>query len=266
MPISKPFVIATEGRTVDGRTLPRDWLVQMAANYDPAVYTAVVNIGHVLFEHPESAFSAYGKVLSLGTQTANLLGQERLQLTAVVEATDEAAKLQAGGKKCFASTEIVPNFADSGTAYLTGLALTDTPASIGTQPMKFAMANGGPSSEQHSMGQETCLEFETIEPEKTEVRESILDKALNLLPQKARKEDSNKLESFAAEQQRLSARQSELAAEAMLLKADSANLKTALDALREEFDALKLALSTLDASATTRPPALGGRAIIKTDC
>ena len=39
--ISKPFVIATEGATVDGRNISRDWLTQMASNYDPKVYTAV---------------------------------------------------------------------------------------------------------------------------------------------------------------------------------------------------------------------------------
>ena len=165
MPISKPFVIATEGRTVDGRTLPRDWLVQMAANYDPTVYTAVVNLEHYLSYDPDSTFSACGKVLSLKTQTAKIMGQERLQLIAVAEASDEAAKLQAGGKKCFASVEIVPDFADSGQAYLTGLALTDSPAALGTEAMKFSTFTSEQGSERLALAQETRLEFEAVKPE-----------------------------------------------------------------------------------------------------
>ena len=44
MPITKPFAIATEGPTVDGRVISRQQIEDMARHYDPAAYTAVVNL------------------------------------------------------------------------------------------------------------------------------------------------------------------------------------------------------------------------------
>ena len=46
--------------------------------------------------------------------------------------------LHNAGQKLFTSIEVNPNFADTGKAYLVGLAFTDTPASLGTQIMEFA--------------------------------------------------------------------------------------------------------------------------------
>src|SRR3546814_16550343 len=40
--------------------------------------------------------------------------------------------------KLFTSCEIHPDFAGEGKAYLVGLAVTDMPASLGTEPLKFA--------------------------------------------------------------------------------------------------------------------------------
>jgi hypothetical protein len=42
------------------------------------------------------------------------------------------------GEKLFTSIEIWPNFAGTGKAYLTGLAVTDEPASLGTQELYFS--------------------------------------------------------------------------------------------------------------------------------
>ncbi|MCL2020946.1 MAG: GPO family capsid scaffolding protein [Betaproteobacteria bacterium] len=277
MPISKPFVVATEGRTMDGRNLPREWLTQAAENYDPAIYTAVLNLDHYLAFDPDSTFSAHGKVLSLATQSAKILGEERLQLTATVEASEAAAKLQAGGKKCFASIEIIPNFADTGKAYLTGLALTDTPAALGTQPMKFSTFSDGADLEHMALAQETSLEFEAESPPKeaaTSRAAGLLDRILSRMsgnwPKTAEaaveQEIEKVLENFAAEQKRVSEKQSGLVAETQVLRADLANLKTAHEALNAEFAALKEALGKLDASGPARPLATGGDNTIRTDC
>lgn len=140
MPVSKPFAIATEGPTIDGRNISRDALIQMAANYDPKVYTAVANLEHFLSYAPDSLFSAYGKVVSLTTQEADVMGDKKLQLMAVVDVSDAVVSMQEAGKKLFSSIEITANFINKGVAYLTGLAFTDTPASIGTESMKFSAA------------------------------------------------------------------------------------------------------------------------------
>lgn len=41
------------------------------------------------------------------------------------------------GQKVYTSMEIRPNFANSGKCYLVGLAVTDDPASLGTEYLEF---------------------------------------------------------------------------------------------------------------------------------
>lgn len=45
--LSKPFRFATEGATCDGRTISRQDIVDMAATYVPATYTANSNLEHI---------------------------------------------------------------------------------------------------------------------------------------------------------------------------------------------------------------------------
>jgi hypothetical protein len=42
------------------------------------------------------------------------------------------------GQKVYSSIELHPQFAFNGKAYVMGLAMTDTPASLGTERLKFA--------------------------------------------------------------------------------------------------------------------------------
>lgn len=43
----KRFRIGVEGATTDGREIQREWLEQMAASYNPTVYTALINLEHI---------------------------------------------------------------------------------------------------------------------------------------------------------------------------------------------------------------------------
>lgn len=45
---TKRFRIGVEGATTDGREIQREWLEQMAASYNPAVYTALINLEQLL--------------------------------------------------------------------------------------------------------------------------------------------------------------------------------------------------------------------------
>ncbi|HDS6884033.1 TPA: GPO family capsid scaffolding protein, partial [Citrobacter freundii] len=53
---AKRFRIGVEGATTDGREIQREWLVQMAASYNPTVYTALINLEHIKSYSPDSAF------------------------------------------------------------------------------------------------------------------------------------------------------------------------------------------------------------------
>lgn len=150
---TKFFRVATSGATTDGRTINPQDLIDMAQTYDPKTYQARVNLEHWMSAHPDSAFGAYGDVLALKTEPVklNVGGQEeeRLGLYAQVEALDPLIKLKDRAQKLFTSIEVTPKFAGSGKAYLTGLAFTDNPASLGTEMMKFCAglsASGAPTA------------------------------------------------------------------------------------------------------------------------
>jgi len=146
---SKFFCIAVEGATCDGRTLDRAALEEMAATYDPKTYTARVNMEHIRGFSADPPFCAYGDVAALKTQEVTLKvgGQDvkKLGLFAQVDALDNLLAVQAKGQKLFSSIELNPAFADSGKAYLQGLAVTDSPASLGTEIMTFAATQGDKS-------------------------------------------------------------------------------------------------------------------------
>ncbi|MCI3205818.1 MULTISPECIES: GPO family capsid scaffolding protein [Pandoraea] len=134
---SKFFVVATEGDTTDGRKIDAEQITQMAGNYDPVnTYGARVNMEHIKGLYPDSPFRAYGDVTALKTQK-NASG--KLQLLAQIDPTDDLVKMtNQDRQKVYSSIEIAPNFANSGEAYLYALAVTDNPASLGTEMLKFS--------------------------------------------------------------------------------------------------------------------------------
>ena len=146
---TKFFRVAVEGATTDGRTIDRQSLIEMAASYNPATYQARVNMEHIRGFSAEPPFNAYGDVLALKTDTIQLdIGgktEDRLALFAEIEALDPLVQMNKKGQKLFTSIEINPNFAGTGKAYLMGLAVTDSPASLGTEMLKFC-ATQGPNS------------------------------------------------------------------------------------------------------------------------
>lgn len=152
MPKSKFFRVATEGATVDGRTIDRKWLEEMAVTYNPATYAARVNLEHIRGISPlsnQSPFGAYGNILALKTEEVTLsIGgkdEKRLALFAEIEALDPLVALNKAGQKLYTSIEINPSFADSGKAYLMGIAVTDSPASLGTEMLEFSAKLGDKS-------------------------------------------------------------------------------------------------------------------------
>ena len=136
---TKFFRIAKEGATTDGRTIERQWLEQMAANYDPVdVYGARINLEHIKGYTPDSPFKAYGDVLALETREE---ADGKLGLYAQIKPIPELVAMTKAGQKVYTSCEINPKFADTGEAYLVGLAVTDSPASLGTEMLAFAAKN-----------------------------------------------------------------------------------------------------------------------------
>lgn len=122
--------IATSGQTVDGRTIESQWLHDAAETYSRNTYTAMIWPHHPQYELGEREF------------TCNLGEVDALKVEEVADKTKLYAKLIPNqflieanrmGQKLFTSAEFWEDFGGSGREYLFGLAVTDIPASLGTE-------------------------------------------------------------------------------------------------------------------------------------
>jgi hypothetical protein len=159
---TKFFRIATEGATIDGRTVDRATIEQCAATYNPATYTARINIEHLRGYSPEPPFNAYGSIAELKAEevTIDVAGKQekRMALFAALDVNDQAKAINQAGQKLFSSIEVIPDFAKSGKAYVAGMALTDSPAMLGTEVLKFSRDEK--RKDHIAVIEEVVLEFE----------------------------------------------------------------------------------------------------------
>ncbi|MCM2317959.1 MAG: GPO family capsid scaffolding protein [Pseudomonas sp.] len=125
--------VATSGKTADGRTIAAQDLRDMAENYDPALYTATIWYEHIRY------FGSLGTVAALKAEDVD---GGKVALFAQLQPNDTLLRLNKEGQKLFASVEIQPNFSDTGKAYLSGMAVTDEPASVGTEALHFSRRAG----------------------------------------------------------------------------------------------------------------------------
>lgn len=128
MPFVTDFVrIAKSGPTIDGRTVEPEWLQDMADAYDPDVYTALIWPDH--FRYGGNA----GVVRELSTEKDG----DTVFLCARLEPNEWLRGMNRAGQRLFTSMEITQDFAGTGRPYLSGLAVTDSPASLGTTELRF---------------------------------------------------------------------------------------------------------------------------------
>ncbi|WP_022940117.1 GPO family capsid scaffolding protein [Psychromonas hadalis] len=121
--------ILTAGHTVDGREIAQEILDQIAETYNPETYNARINIDH------SSYSSKLGSVLAVKVDGNKLLAQ--------LKPNDFFLYLIQQGQYLHTSCEIVMDFAKTGKAYLTGLAVTDEPASLGTTELHLSNKQSG---------------------------------------------------------------------------------------------------------------------------
>ncbi|CNL74081.1 V protein bacteriophage 186 [Yersinia aldovae] len=170
--VSKYFRIGVEGDTCDGRVIDANDINQMAESFDQRVYGCRINLEHLKSYSPDSTFRRYGDVIGLKAETIDddsALNGKRA-LFAQISPTDELVLMNKDRQKIYTSMEIRPNFANSGKAYLVGLAVTDDPASLGTEMLEFsAKAKHNPLAARKShpdnffsAAVEVQLEFEDV--------------------------------------------------------------------------------------------------------
>lgn len=170
---TKFFRVAVEGDTVDGRKIEASWIKDIAATFDPKTYGARVNMEHIRGITDKAPFKSYGDVVAVREAEVelNIGGKtvQKLALEAQIEPTDDLIAMNRDKQKIYTSIEVQPNFANTGKANLVGLAVTDSPASLGTEVLSFALDKGkgmslAPRVQQDgnvvSLGLETSFELE----------------------------------------------------------------------------------------------------------
>lgn len=125
--------VAVSGPTADNREITVEELRDCAETYSLSVYTAVIWSEHE--REPGSLGTVYAVRL---VEDDPDLAPGQVALEAQLKPNDDLLYLNDRGKKLFTSVEIRPNFANSGRYYLSGLAVTDSPASLGTQELYFS--------------------------------------------------------------------------------------------------------------------------------
>ncbi|MGY6039059.1 GPO family capsid scaffolding protein [Aeromonas sp. AE23HZ002T15] len=159
---SKFFRVAVEGGTTDGRAITRDWLEQMAQRYNQSTYGARVNLEHIRGTDPNGLFKMYGDITAAKTGEVDMEGEKRLALFVQIDPTPELIDLNKKRQKVYTSVEIHPNLNEKG-AYLMGLAITDSPASLGTDMLQFCAGAGDKSPLASRKQYKECLFTEAVE-------------------------------------------------------------------------------------------------------
>jgi hypothetical protein len=270
--VSKLFRIAVAGDTTDGRVIEADWLTQMADSYNPEKYTARINCEHMRGYSPEGPFGMYGSVVALQAKTAEIDGEKKMALFASIEPTPELVTLNRKGQKLFTSMEIDPDFAKSGQFYLSGLAITDSPASLGTEQLQFAAtAKENPLAgrkqkpeNMFSVANAAELEFDDETP--------LLDKIKSMFTKQAAgqsgkdKDFGEALEAIATEIGDINERFNTLDTDTGGVDAEKfAALETQFSDLKTELETVTKALEGTS-NFKKRPPSSGGDGEVLTDC
>lgn len=277
---AKRFRIATEGATTDGRVISRDWISQMAKNYSPEVYGARINMEHIRGYAADSTFRRFGDVTAVEAEEIGdgpLKG--KLALFGWIDPTPELVELTKARQKIYTSIEVNPEFADTGEAYLVGLAVTDDPASLGTEILSFsATAKVNPLASRKldkgnlfTAAEETVIEFEEV----AEPSPSLLARISAMFSAK-KKTDGEQFADVSAAVTAV-AEQVQLNAESQTqeLSALEQSVTARLEAIEQQagedraaFAALQGQLSQTDGSFTRRPAATGSdpKSGAQTDC
>jgi len=160
--------IATSGKAVDGRVIEAQWLNDAAETYTRNTYTAMIWPHHPQYDLGEREFTCnLGEVDALKVETEGDVTKLYAQLIPNQFLID-ANRM---GQKLFTSAEFISDFAGSGKEYLFGLAVTDIPASLGTEKLKFILAG---EEKDAARGSLETFSLGTLKNNKAEKKESSL--------------------------------------------------------------------------------------------
>lgn len=261
----KKFRVAVSGNTVDGREIQPQHLRDAAANYNLEVYAARVNIEHYLSPYPGSDFGAMGDVVALSVEDITdgpLAG--RTALYAEIEPSERMKQMTDKGQKVYSSIELHPQFALNGKAYMMGLAMTDTPASLGTERLKFAAQQRAQVMAFNNQQAEAPMITEAIEAEMIELATQRSDegakwytRVMDILG-KGQKTDDQRFSQVHQAVEAVAQAQSDQLDRFSTIEQERQQDRAATQKLTSDLDALRQQLGNTDANFSQRPAANGG--------
>lgn len=261
----KKFRVAVSGNTVDGREIQPQHLRDAAANYSQEVYGARVNIEHYLSMFPGSDFGAMGDVVALSTEDITdgpLAG--RTALYAEIEPSDRMVQMTNKGQKVYSSIELHPQFALNGKAYVVGLAMTDTPASLGTDRLKFAAQQRASVMAFNNQQGEAPMFTEALEAEVIELAAQRSDegkqwfnRVMGILG-KGQKTDDQRFGQVHQAVEAVAQSQVDLGEQFSAAEQERQQDKAAIQKLTTDLAALHRQLEGTDGNFSQRPAAGGG--------
>ncbi|WP_440491514.1 GPO family capsid scaffolding protein [Serratia nevei] len=225
--------VCAEGDTVDGRDIKRQWIMDAAELYDPNLYTAL------LWPEHSRHYGNRGRVLAAMCQEGDD-GIMRLY----VQLCPNISLMQANaeGQLLFCSAEFTPdgNFRGTGKSYLEGLGVTDSPASVYTERMRFSKRH-----KNKRYGALKPLAFDEVKEIKEEVKMSGNKKkgwrsmfSIEEEPQQPEiPEDGDKLQALAEALAEIETRLS-------ALEGKAAETATAVEEVQEDVDTVKEVVDT----------------------
>ena len=270
---SKFFRVATEGATTDGRNIERKQIEEAVASFNPQTYGARVWLEHLRSLLPDGPFKAYGDVKAVKAEEVDTDNGKRLALFAQIEPTPELVAMNKARQKIYTSIELNPKFADTGRAYLVGLAVTDSPASLGTEMLQFSAKSGDASplaARKQAPGNlfteavEVTLEFEDTAPS---TAAKLADKVKSIFSAFTKKTESDD-ERFADVTEAVTA----VAEQFGTFAERTESVEQRVAKLEQQFTdeqtdaaAFRKKLEFTDKSGSHRPAASGGDGKVQTD-
>ncbi|MGX1944562.1 GPO family capsid scaffolding protein [Raoultella ornithinolytica] len=261
----KKFRVAVSGNTVDGREIQPQHLRDAAANYNLEVYAARVNIEHFLSPYPGSDFGAMGDVVALSAEDITegpLAG--RTGLYAEIEPSERMKQMTDKGQKVYSSIELHPQFALNGKAYMMGLAMTDTPASLGTERLKFAAQQRASVMAFNNQQVEAPMITEAIEAEVIELAAQRSDegkqwfnRVMGILG-KGQKTDDQRFGQVHQAVEAVAQSQVDLGEQFSTAEQERQQDKASIQKLTADMAALRQQLEGTDGNFSQRPAAGGG--------
>lgn len=273
--ISKFIRICREGVTTDGRTITHQQIDEMASNYNPAIYGARIWLEHFRSLLPDSIFSALGDVVALKAEDD---GEGKRVLLAQLSPSPRLLQINKERQKVFTSIEMDPNFSNTGEAYLVGLAITDSPASLGTEMLQFSQKHRSELKTGSNLPEtvfsepveldDINLSKESIPPEEkprliTRIKEMLSGQQKN--QDQALQDMESGLLAIAESQQELQSQLNDISNKES--QSDIKTLESTIELLKTQVAELSSQLSKQpDSNQPQRPAATGTAKSILTDC